>query len=252
MATCAWKKMLCAGMVGAALFSANGCEAGVVTGYVPMLTYADHTVPTYSRPGGKRVGIISPNVALVHIREIRPDGWARGTYPIANGKRVERWFQMQELQGYWDFKNYTLQLEGDRIVYRTSEQAGKTGTLLNRQKMLVVGEEGDNLKVIYRVNGGSEYKMGWISKTGKSGSDEPEPEPEPNNNNTNVPVINITIENNPTIQNEVNVSSTNTNTNTSTNTNTNENNNQNTNENNNQNSNSNQNQNTNNNTNKNH
>ncbi|MBQ7479443.1 MAG: hypothetical protein IJT01_11220, partial [Selenomonadaceae bacterium] len=125
-----WKKLLCAGLLGSALFLGANAEARVVTDRVPMLTYADHTVPTYKEPNGKQVGFISPNVCLVMIRQIRPDGWAYGSYPIASGKRVYRWFEMRELQGFQDFQNYSLTIKGDKTVYRTSAQAAKTGHLL--------------------------------------------------------------------------------------------------------------------------
>lgn len=229
-------------------------DAGFLANKVPMLCYADITVPTYDKPDGKRVGFISPNVSLVLIKEIRNDGWAYGSYPIAGGKRHYRWFQMQELQGYWNFNNYDMEVSEDMIVYRTTAMAARTGSLVNKQKIVVVGEKGDYLKIVYRVSGGAEYKMGWIYKNPPS-SDENDPSTDPDNpsnggDGNNLPItVNVTIENNPTIQNTVEVNSTNTNTNTSTNTNTNsnQNSNENSNENTNENSNSNSNNNENNN-----
>ena len=172
------KHLLCAAFVGSTVLWGEYVEAGVVTQYVPMLTYADHTVPTYNKPNGSQKGFISPNVALVWIKEIRPDGWAYGSYPIAGGKRIYRWFRMQELQGYNDYNNFHMRSDATQIVFRTSSQDAKIGKLLYDEDILVVGETGANYKIIYKVNGGSEYKMGWIEKqygsrgSGENGSSE--------------------------------------------------------------------------------
>lgn len=158
------KKLLCAALTGGMMLCGGVATAAIVTDKAPILTYADHTVPTYDKPGGKRVGFISPNVSLVQIKSIRSDGWAYGSYAIAEGKRVTRWFEMRELQGYADFQNYTLTIDADRTVYRTSQAAAKLGSVLVNAKATVIGEEGNYFKIIYRVNGGNEWKMGWIER----------------------------------------------------------------------------------------
>ena len=162
------KHLLCAALVGSAALWGAHADAGVVTQYVPMLTYADHTVPTYDKPNGSQKGFISPNVALVWIKEIRSDGWAYGSYPIAGGKRIYRWFRMQELQGYNDYNNFRMRSDATQTVFRTSSQDAKLGKLLYDEDILVVGETGANYKIIYKVNG--EYKMGWIEKQSGSSS----------------------------------------------------------------------------------
>ncbi len=159
-----WKKLLCAALAGGVMFCSGMASAAIVTDKVPILTYADHTVSTYDKPGGRRIGFISPNVSLVQVKSIRSDGWAYGSYAIAEGKRVARWFEMRELQGYADFKNYSLTIDADRTVYRTSQAAAKLGSVLLNAQATVIGEEGNYLKIIYRVNGGSEWKMGWIER----------------------------------------------------------------------------------------
>lgn len=147
-----------------AMTFANFSSAQIVTDKVPMLTYAEQTVKTYDNPGGKQIGFISPHVSLVMIKEIRADGWAYGSYPIASGKRVNRWFRMRDLQGFENFSNYTTSFEINMTVYRTtSESSRKTGSISAKQEVLVVGETGNQLKIIYKVGGGgTEYKMGWI------------------------------------------------------------------------------------------
>ena len=159
------------GLLAGSLFFGTA-EGAIVTECVPMLTYANNTVPTYDKPGGSQKGFISPNVSLIRITKIRPDGWAYGSYPIAGGKRIYRWFRMMDVQGFADFPNYTLHLNGAQTVYRATSGNSKTGKLLAGMEAIVVGEIGNNLKVIYRVNGGNEYKMGWIER---STAVEPEP-----------------------------------------------------------------------------
>lgn len=158
------KKFLMAFICGIFFSSANFTSAQIVADKVPMLTYAEQTVKTYDNPGGKQIGFISPHVSLVFVKEIRADGWAYGSYPIASGKRVYRWFRMRDLQGFENFSNYTTSFDMNRTVYRTtSESARKTGSISANQEVLVVGELGSQLKIIYKVGGGgTEYKMGWV------------------------------------------------------------------------------------------
>ncbi len=163
------KHLIGAGILGSMVLFSGVADAALVSDRVPMLTYAETTVPTFKEPNGKKMGFISPNVSLVYIKEIRGDGWAYGSYPIigANGnkKRVYRWFRMQDLQGFWDFQNYDMKMDGERTVYRTTAQKGKTGHLLDQQNVTVVGESGNLIKVVYRVGGSNEFKMGWVEKT---------------------------------------------------------------------------------------
>lgn len=158
------KKLLCLAAAGGTLLFGGGSEAAVVTDKAPILTYADHTVPTYNKPGGKQIGFITANMSLVKVKSVRSDGWAYGSYSIAGGKRVDRWFEMGELQGYAGFQNYTLTIDADRVVYRTSAAASRLGSVRVNATATVLGEEGNYLKIIYRVNGGNEWRMGWIER----------------------------------------------------------------------------------------
>ena len=163
-------------LTGGILLSSGLAEASLVTNKFPLLTYAEQNVSTYEKPGGDRKGFISPGVALVYIKQIRPDGWAYGSYPIAGGKRIYRWFQMCELQGYLEFKNRDLTVESDQIVYRTSAGNSRLGSLKKNDKVLVIAERGDSKKIIYRVGGGNEFKMGWLtaasSQTNNNGNND--------------------------------------------------------------------------------
>ena len=170
MAIPIFKSILYAILFGCVAMSCNFTEASLVTNKFPMLTYAEQNVPTYDKPGGGQKGFISPEVALVYIKQIRPDGWAYGSYPIAGGKRIYRWFQMRELQGYLNYKNKDMIVESDQIVFRTSAGNSRLGSLKKNDKVIVIAERGDSKKIIYRVGGGNEYKMGWLTP-GSSNSD---------------------------------------------------------------------------------
>lgn len=154
-------KVIFASLLGVGLFASAG-EARIVPQCVPMLTYANATVPTYDNPGGEQKGFISPNVSLIMIKELRKDGWAYGSYPIAGGKRIYRWFRMIDVQGYGNFKNYPVTFDSAQTVYRAVTGNAIVGALSAGVEATVVGESGNNLKVIYKVSGGNEYKMGWI------------------------------------------------------------------------------------------
>lgn len=165
------QKALCAGLVGSSMIFSGVAQASIVSDKVPLLTYAETRVPTYDKPGGPQKGFIAPNVSLVLVKEIKSDGWAYGSYTIAGGKRVYRWFRMTELQGYTDFKNYVMNIDDGQTVYRTVKSNGKIGSLPNSKEVLVVGESGNNLKVIYQLSNG-QYKMGWISRPVEHNEDE--------------------------------------------------------------------------------
>ncbi len=162
------QRILSAILIWSLVLFCGFAEASLVTNLFPLLTYAEQTVPTYDKPGGGQKGFISPEIALVYIKQINPDGWAYGSYPIAGGKRIYRWFQMRELQGYLNFKNYELTVTSDQIVFRTSAGNSRLGSLKKNDKVTVIAERGDSKKIIYKVGGGNEYKMGWINNNNNS------------------------------------------------------------------------------------
>ena len=157
-------KVLCAGLIGGSLLTGSTADAAIATNLVPLYTYAEHKVPTYDKPGGAEKGFITANVALVYIKEIRSDGWAFGSYTIAGGQRISRWFQMQSLQGYTDYQNYTTSFGYNQDVYRNTTSNAIAGTLFGNQEVTVVGETADLLKIIYKSSNGKGYRMGWVYK----------------------------------------------------------------------------------------
>ena len=156
------RQIIALGLAGAIFLPTLSVHAAIEPSCLPLLTYADHVVNTYDEPGGEKKGFIGAKGSLVRVEQIRPDGWAYGSYALAGGRRKHRWFRMQDLQGYVDFQNYVITMNADNVVFRTNAQNTRLGTILIGSEALVVGENGNNLKILYRVSGQSEYKMGWI------------------------------------------------------------------------------------------
>ena len=156
-------KIFCAALIsGTVLFNATPTKAAIVTDKLPLLTYADHVVYTYDAPNGKKRGSITPSTSLVLIKKIQEDGWAYGSYKIANqNKRVNRWFKMNDLQGYADFENYDATAYQDFTATRTRTSSSKVGHVAKNDKILVVAKKSDSLKVIFNDEAG-QYRMGWI------------------------------------------------------------------------------------------
>lgn len=140
------------------IFATPISEAGVVTDRTPLQCYVDKRVDSYNAPNGQRVGWIDPEVDLIQVLEIRPDGWARGTHPSGQ-KRVERWFRIADLCADPRYSNRGVRINGHRDVYRTRGSNTKFGSVSN-EDVIVLAEIGNRSQILYNISGG--YKMGWI------------------------------------------------------------------------------------------
>ena len=163
-----FKKKVFAILIGGmiAVNSLPFAESAIVTDKLPLLTYADHIVYTYDKPNGKKKGSISPSNSLVMIKKIRSDGWAYGSYKIANqNKRVNRWFRMSDLQGYIDFQNYDATAHQDCTATRTRTGTSSfVGRVAQNDNVIVVAQKGNSLKIIFQDEA-NHYRMGWIPKS---------------------------------------------------------------------------------------
>ena len=143
------------------IFAATTSEAGVVTDRTPLQCYVDKRVDSYNAPNGQKVGWIDPEVDLIQVLEIRPDGWARGTHPSGQ-KRVERWFRIADLCADPGYSNRGIRISGHHDVYRTRGSNTKFGSVSN-EDVIVLAEVGNRSQILYNIKGG--YKMGWIVKS---------------------------------------------------------------------------------------
>ena len=157
-----WKKILVVALI--LLMMPAQVDAKIVTDKLPLLTYAEVPISVYDNPNGKRKGTIAAGSSLVLVKIIRPDGWAYGSYKVANQKkRPYRWFKMEELQGYADFENYTDKASYDLDAYRTRTSSSLVGKVAGDEDLIVVAKRGDKVKIIFKADGDF-YRMGWVSK----------------------------------------------------------------------------------------
>lgn len=158
-----WKKNFL--MLVSVLMICNSCDAKIVTDKLPLLTYAETPIAVYDKPNGNKKGTIAVGTSLVLVKIIRSDGWAYGSYKVANNKkRPYRWFKMEELQGYSDFENYTDKAISDQDAYRTRTSSSLVGKIAGNEDLLVVAKRGDKVKIIFKADGNF-YRMGWVDKT---------------------------------------------------------------------------------------
>ena len=157
------KKLLCAGLISGSLLIGSFAEAGVVTDRLPLQCYCDHQVNTYNSPGAaKRAGYISANVDMIKILEVRGDGWCRGSYPSSGGKTVTRWFRITDVCADAGYTNRSANVKGNQTVYRTSSGGATIGSVSNNESVIVVADNGSRAQIVYRLDNGTGYKMGWV------------------------------------------------------------------------------------------
>ncbi len=157
------KKIIGIGMLGGALLFGGNVEAGVVTNRLPLQCYADHQVNTYNSPGAaKRAGYISANVDLIKITQVRGDGWCYGNYPGAGGKRVSRWFRITDVCADAGYSNRSANVRGNQTVYRTHSGGATLGSVSNNESVIVVADNGSRAQIVYRLDNGTGYKLGWV------------------------------------------------------------------------------------------
>ena len=136
-------------------------EAGVITDRLPFYCYVDHQVNTYNQPNGQRVGYISANVDLIRVTQVRGDGWAYGDYPGRNG-RVARWFRINELCADPSYSNRGTNVQGAQNVFRTRNSGDTIGSVSNNESVIVIADNGSRAQILYRLNNGTGYKVGWV------------------------------------------------------------------------------------------
>ncbi len=156
------KKLLCTGLLGGSMLMGGMVEAGVITDRLPLTCYADHKVITYNSPGAKSAGYISANVDLIQITQVRGDGWCYGSYPGAGGRRVSRWFKITDVCADAGYTNRSVNVRGKQTVYRTRSGGATLGSVSNNEGVIVVADNGSRAQIVYRLDNGKGYKLGWI------------------------------------------------------------------------------------------
>ena len=142
-------------------------EAGIVTDRLPFQCYVDHQVDTYNQPNGQRVGYISPNVDLIRVTQVRGDGWAYGDYPGRNG-RVSHWFRITDICADPSYSNRGTNVKGEQKVFRNRNSYEPFGKVLNNEEVIVLADNGNRAQIIYRLDNGTGYKIGWVPSSSVS------------------------------------------------------------------------------------
>ena len=168
---------MCGGLLGSTLLIGNMVEAGVVTDRLPLTCYADHKVITYNSPGAKSAGYISANVDLIQITQVRSDGWCYGSYPGAGGRRVSRWFKITDVCTDAGYTNRSVNVIGKQTVYRTRSGGSTIGSVSNNEGVIVVADNGSRAQIVYRLDNGKGYKLGWIPSSAVARVATPTPAP---------------------------------------------------------------------------
>ena len=153
-----WKKVICAGLVGVSVLTANYAEAGVPNKF-PLQCYASKQVTTYNSINGSRWGYISANADLIQITQINGD-WAYGSYPTSK-RRISRWFRLSDIVPNLNFSHYETGMYRASKAYRTESSGTVLGTVYVNDTVTVVYRGSSRSQVIYPVSGG--YKMGWVN-----------------------------------------------------------------------------------------
>ena len=155
-----FKQLVCAGLLSSAILFSGTSEAGIVTDRFPLTCYVDHHVDTFDNINGRKVGYIDANVDWINVYEYR-DGWVRASY---NGLRsgYTRWFRVNEICADTNYSNRGVNVRGAQTVYTTKDSNTKLGSVSNNESVIVLADNGNRAQILYRLDNGSGYKMGWV------------------------------------------------------------------------------------------
>ena len=156
------QKTICAGLLGGALLISTAVNAGVVTNRLPLLGYANQVIAVYRSPGNMRAGLVAAETALIQIIQVRSDGWAYGSYPVANGRRANGWFKMRDIQANIGYSNYNGIMQSQQTVYRTTSLGSGNGSVNPGENVLVIGEQGGLAQIIYKQKNSNNWRFGWV------------------------------------------------------------------------------------------
>lgn len=157
------KNIIGAGFVGSLmLFSPfPQAEAGIVTDRFPIQMYVDRQLSTYNRAGdSSRAGWADANTDLIRVYSVS-NGWARISHP-GRGGRVNRYCRVNELFADPNYSNRTARVKGAQSAYRTSSGSATIGSVSNNEEVIVLADNGRRAQIIYRLNNGAGYKIGWV------------------------------------------------------------------------------------------
>ena len=141
-------------------------KAGIVTDRFPIQMYAESQLSTYNNIGdGKRAGYADGETDLISVTSIS-NGWLRVSHPGSGGKIVNRWCKADELFPDPGYSNRGVNVKGAQTVYRTSTSGTKFGSVSNNESVIVLAERNNRAQILYRLDNGTGYKVGWVASSG--------------------------------------------------------------------------------------
>lgn len=164
------KNIIRAGFVGSLmLFSPfPQTEAGIVTDRFPIQMYVDHQLDTYTHAGDSRcAGWADANTDLIRVYSVS-NGWARVSHP-GRGGTVNRYCRVNELFADPNYSNRSARVKGAQSAYRTSSGNATIGSVSNNEEVIVLADNGRRAQIIYRLNNGTGYKIGWVPSSSVQG-----------------------------------------------------------------------------------
>lgn len=162
------KKLVSASALTGALFLGNAVEAGIVTDRFPIQMYVDHQLDTYTHAGdSRRAGWADANTDLIRVYSVS-NGWARVSHP-GRGGTVNRYCRVNELFADPNYSNRTARVKGAQSAYRTSSGSATIGSVSNNEEVTVLADNGSRAQIIYRLDNGSGYKVGWVPSSSVQG-----------------------------------------------------------------------------------
>lgn len=156
------KRLLFSSALTGALFFGNAVEAGIVTDRFPIQMYVDRQLSTYNRAGdSRRAGWADANTDLIRVYSVS-NGWARISHPGSGGRTVNRYCRVNELFADPNYSNRSARVKGAQNTYRTSGGSATIGSVSNNEEVIVLADNGRRAQIIYRLNNGTGYKIGWV------------------------------------------------------------------------------------------
>lgn len=166
------KNIIGAGFVGSLmLFSPfPQAEAGIVTDRFPIQMYVDRQLSTYNRAGdSSRAGWADANNDLIRVYSVS-NGWARISHPGSGGRTVNRYCRVNDLFADPNYSNRSVRVKGAQTAYRTSSGNATIGSVSNNEEVIVLADNGRRAQIIYRLNNGTGYKVGWVPSSAVTAS----------------------------------------------------------------------------------
>ena len=166
------RNLICAALAGGAMLSGGTSEAGIVTDRFPIQMYAESQLNTYNNINqSQRAGYADGGTDLIKVYRYS-NGWLQVQHPGAGNRLVTRWCKANELFADPNYSNRGVHINGSQTVYRTSNGNTQFGSVSN-EDVIVLGERNNRQQILYLLNNGQGYKVGWINKS------QPTPTPTP-------------------------------------------------------------------------